>query len=128
MVYVRYDLKNHVLERKSADDFRGETITPLNLDGFFATETDTPESTLYCVTRAGTRIVCIASDDQGESWYDYAISKPFRNPYSVGGLRAVTEDGFIIGSFTDQGVEEDPHSSVHFIKIPVKPPDRARKG
>ncbi len=54
---------------------------------------------------ASNRLVFPASDDNGDTWRDYAVSEAVINPYAIGGCREVTADGWIIGSFTDQTPE-----------------------
>jgi hypothetical protein len=120
--YVRYDLKSARRELDLQPDFRGERLALRNLDGFFAANSRVPGSTLYCVSRdaATSRIACLASDDNGATWYDYAVSDPVQNPYSIGGCREITTDGFILGSFTDQTTpttDVGGGSKVYFFKI-----------
>jgi len=57
------------------------------------------------------------SYDNGETWHDWAISGPVPNSiYSIGGFRSITEDDYIIGSFTSQhGSRGDPY----FFKVRV---------
>jgi len=61
------------------------------------------------------RLVCLASDDNGETWYDYAISEEkFSGLYAVGGHRKLTPDQKIIGSFT---VAQHEPPQAWFFKI-----------
>jgi len=119
--YVRYDLRSARRELDYEPDFRGEGISLRGLDGFFAARPEKPGSTLYCISReAGQpRLACLASDDNGKTWHDYAVSDFVKSPYSIGGCRAVTADGWVIGSFTDQvgtaGGAGD--GKVYFFKI-----------
>ena len=67
-----------------------------------------------------TALVLRRSLDNGETWLDFAASKETFNIYSLGGCREVTEDGDIIGSFTDQqgsNLATARGSSVYFFKI-----------
>jgi hypothetical protein len=69
---------------------------------------------------AESRIACLASDDGGATWYDYAVSEVVGTPYSIGGCRELAADGSIIGSFTEQlAPTTDPGggSKVHFFRI-----------
>ncbi|MHB9027159.1 MAG: two-component regulator propeller domain-containing protein, partial [Candidatus Latescibacterota bacterium] len=81
--------------------------------GFFAKRDSLPNGPLYCISNAGGKIGCLASDDNGATWYDYAVSAGTFNPYAVGGCRTITDDGYIIGSFTDS----QAIGKVIFIKI-----------
>lgn len=117
--YVRYDLKTVRREVDIWPEFKGEKISLLNLDGFFASRVSQPNSPLYVIAAEKEgygglrRLACLASDDNGKTWYDYAVSEMYFNPYSIGGARDLTADGYIIGSFTDQ---KDP-PSVYFFRI-----------
>lgn len=43
------------------------------------------------------------SEDGGATWHDYAQSqRTFGSLYAIGGCRQVTDDGYVIGSCTDQ--------------------------
>lgn len=101
--YVRYDLRSAKRELDQQPDFRGEQLSMRGLDGFFAARRDKPGSRLYCIGRDADkpRLVCLASADNGTTWHDYAVSESVANPYAIGGCRAVTADGWVIGSFTD---------------------------
>jgi len=65
------------------------------------------------------RLVCLVSDDNGNTWRDHAVSDVLINPYAIGGCRKVTADGWIIGSFTDQTPEGG--GKVYFFRIPAAP-------
>ena len=132
--YVRYDLKTAKREADVQPDFRGEKISLRGLDGFFASTQNKPNARLYCVNRDAnqSRIVCLASDDNGATWHDYAVSEPVISPYAIGGCRAVTADGWVVGSFTDAGADpkvSDVASKVYFLKIraglPLTRPNKA---
>ena len=114
--YVRYDLKTGKRELDVQPVFKGRTIALHGLDGFFAAS----KETLYCVGHtADQRIGCLASDDNGATWRDHALSEPLDGLYAVGGCRAVTADGFIIGSFT-QSPSKGGGSKVYFLRISTR--------
>jgi hypothetical protein len=120
--YVRYDLKTARRDIDLQPEFKGQQLSMRGLDGFFTTQRGRPGSTLYCVGRdaTATRLVCLASDDNGISWRDHAVSDLVANPYSIGGCRDVTADGWIIGSFTEQiapTTDSGGGSKVHFFRI-----------
>ena len=118
--YVRYDVASGVREFDSGSEFKGETMSICSLDGFFASRDLSAGSPLYCVSASGGRLVCLASNDNGGTWKDWAKSDWTGNPYSVGGCRSVTQSGYIIGSFTDQessNTTTDHRSSVYFFRI-----------
>ena len=114
--YVRIDLASGQIDDRIFPEWRGETISIMSLDGFFATGPGT--SPLYYIGRANqTHIGALVSHDNGNSWHDLALSAPIANGiYSVGGCRFITQDDYIIGSFTSQyGSRGDPY----FFKINV---------
>ena len=120
--YVRYDLQSGRRELDRQPVFRGEHLSLRGLDGFFATRRASAGATLYCVGRDADqpRLVCLASDDNGATWHDYAVSEPVKSPYAIGGCREETADGWGIGSFTDQQAPTtDPGggSKVYFLKF-----------
>lgn len=99
--YVRFDLLTGQIDRRIQPDWGGENISILGLDGFFATGPGT--SPLHYVGRANTsHIGVIISNDNGETWHDWALSDPIPNDiYSIGGFREITKNNHIIGSFTN---------------------------
>jgi hypothetical protein len=113
--YVRYDLLTARRDLDLWPEFRGEQIAVSGLDGFLASRSDQPQAPLYCVMPSGGHLACLASDDQGETWYDYALSEETFHPYALGGCREVTSEGDIIGSFTDNPPGAQPR--VIFFKI-----------
>lgn len=118
--YVRYDIKTGKQDARIQPEFRGETISLSGLSGFFATTSAKPGSPLYCVSRAGDRIGCLVSLDNGRTWHDHALSRVVRNAYSVGGCREVTVDGHVIGTFTEQvagTANVEGKCPVFFLKI-----------
>jgi hypothetical protein len=118
--YVRYDIRSGKEDLRIQPTFCGEKISLMGLSGFFAARSSLPNGPLYCVSRFGRRIGCLASDDNGKTWYDYAVSPEITNSYSIGGARELTADGHIIGSFTDQlASTSEPTDSAHvyFFRI-----------
>lgn len=100
--YVRYDLATGRREADMQPFFRGRTIQLLGLDGFFTSRVSRRGSALYCVGNDGGHLACLVSYDNGQSWHDYARSHEGFSLYAIGGCRAVTFDGYVIGTFTDQ--------------------------
>jgi hypothetical protein len=70
------------------------------------------------------RLACLASDDHGRTWYEYAVSDrmfPLR-VYSIGTARELTATGQIIGVFTHvdpraKTYYEDDSGEVYFFRI-----------
>ena len=118
--YARCDLKTGARDVDIWPEFSGERISLRGLDGFFATRASLPGAPLYCVASAQGRIGCLASDDNGQTWYDYALSEDAYTTYSIGGCRELTADGFVIGSFTDRLASPQDtggQSHVYFFKV-----------
>jgi hypothetical protein len=114
--YVRYDLQTGKRELDIQPDFKGQQIALRGLDGFFAVD----GSVLYCVGRDASRLACLVSHDNGSTWQDHAVSDAVTNPYSIGGCRVVSKDGYILGSFTDQiapNTDTGGGSKVYFFRI-----------
>lgn len=112
--YMRYN--DGTGQREIDADFEeaGQTIGLKGLSGYFAADPSTPGSTLYSIGWSSGRVGCLASDDNGETWYDYALTTSTFHGYSLGGCREITADGYILGYFTDVGT--DP-ARVIFFKI-----------
>ena len=117
--YVRYDIETGTRELDIQPAFAGTDIALASLDGFFATRAHLPNAPLYCVLNSAGRIGCLASDDNGETWYDYALSAGSLNPYAIGGCRELSADGYILGAFTDFRLNDEGEdaSQVHFLRI-----------
>jgi hypothetical protein len=121
--YVRYDLATGREDLRMQPAFRGERLSMYLSSGVFVTRASLPDAPLYYVSRNKTddRIACLASDDNGRTWYDYAVSDQPRTPYALGGCRELTADGMIIGSFTER-MPDDTSDTMHparvcFLKI-----------
>jgi len=112
--YMRYDIATAERDLDRQPTFAGKTIRLTGLDGFFATRSDQPDSPLYCVMRDGGHLACLVSRDNGATWHDHARSKETFRPYAIGGFREITDDDYIIGSFTDRGSDQ-----VGFLRIPT---------
>jgi len=125
--YVRYDVATGRREIDRQPTFQGTANRVHGLDGFFAVRADRQDSPLYCVGRDKEgHVVCLSSDDNGDTWQDHARSDRTFNVYSIGGCRHVTDDGHIIGSFTDSQSSNQAtahNSSVYFFKIRTAPRD-----
>jgi hypothetical protein len=114
--YVRLDLATGRIDRNLYPEWKGERVSLNGQDGFFATR---PGAPLVHVGRANhTSIGALASRDNGETWEDLALSESLGGSvlYAIGGCREITEDGFVLGTFTDCN---GPRPEVCFFKIPV---------
>ncbi|MGI8603182.1 MAG: BNR-4 repeat-containing protein [Verrucomicrobiales bacterium] len=115
--YVRYDLKTARREQDITPRFKGDAIELSGLDGFFAAS----PSALYCVGHTPDgRVGCLASKDNGRTWIDHAVSRKIEKLYALGGFRAVTADGYVIGSFTDNltsSTDTAGTAKVYFFRI-----------
>tara|TARA_Y100000588_G_scaffold352587_1_gene405360 strand:- start:127 stop:918 length:792 start_codon:yes stop_codon:yes gene_type:complete len=116
--YMRYHVRSGKREQHIWPEFKGEEITLLSLDGLLAMRPYEKGASLYYVSSYGGRLGCLVSYDDGETWHDYAASDEKYRLYSIGGCRTVTEDGYIIGTFTNQGeLELGGRAEVYFYKI-----------
>ena len=103
--YVRYDAATGELEADRLDLFPERSMDQPNDSGVLVADRSVPHSTLYFVSTIDDRkrLACVASDDNGLTWREHAVSDRLfdHRVYSIGGARDVTGDGWIIGSFTD---------------------------
>ena len=126
--YQRLDAATGARDRDVQPHFRGETIRLEGGGGFF-TSSPATNSPLYCLLPAcnvldplARHLGCLVSHDNGDTWQDFARTERTFTMYALGGAREVTEDGFIIGSFTDRldGISSAVRRSrVYFFKIGV---------
>ena len=115
--YMRYDVATGQRDVHYQPEFKADTLEIHTLDGFFATRPGCP---LHCLGNYEGHLVCLVSHDNGRTWRDYAQSEQTFRIYSLGGCRRITDDGHIIGSFTDQGgsnLTTECKSKVYFFKI-----------
>ena len=113
--YVRFDLETARRDVDLWPALGGERLSLQGMDGFLASSPSSPHAPLYCVMSEQGRLACLASDDNGATWYDYAVSETTFRPYAIGGCRELTRDGGIIGSFTHLPADSAPQ--VYFFKI-----------
>jgi hypothetical protein len=61
----------------------------------------------------------LQTTDNGASWLDYAHGgDPALAPYSVGGARFISDDGDLLGTFTD--VIDGEHARVWFLRASTR--------
>ena len=119
--YMRYNVQTGAREIDHQPEFRGDLLSLRGLDGFFASRPDQPGSPLYYVSNIGNTLACLVSHDNGTTWYDFARDNmAFLGLYSIGGCRKISDDGYILGSFTATGYNPE---RVYFFKINTNPPE-----
>jgi hypothetical protein len=103
MNYARHDARTGKRDFHRYPKFAGRKIELDKWNGFLAAESAGRGGLLYCVMAAGERIACLASPDNGDTWFDYALGpRAYTDCYSIGGCRTVSRDGWILGTFTDR--------------------------
>lgn len=120
--YVRYDLSTGKKQIDRYPKVSGGRLSLSGLDGFLVHHPSNPKR-LFLIGNDSGYLACLVSDDAGETWKDYARSEESFGLYSIGGYRQVTEDGVVIGSFTDQQPPQeitDRKSKVYFFRIEPK--------
>jgi dienelactone hydrolase len=127
MHYLRYDLatgrKDVVLDGRQ---FGGTDTSLCHISGLLACRLDQTGSPLYCVARDPDRatLACLVSCDNGQSWADYALAvRTFADNYATGGTRQITDDGYVIGSFTERIRLGGHCQGVWFYRLKAKSPE-----
>jgi hypothetical protein len=127
--YVRYDIVTGTREIETQHIFSQRQSQKPNDSGVFVSDRDQPGSRLYFVSTVDdrSRLACLASDDNGQSWYEYALSdRQFGDRvYSIGAAREPTSGGAIVGTFTvvkgePKTYQDDNSGSVYFFRIPTE--------
>ncbi|HEO69796.1 MAG TPA: hypothetical protein ENN80_00920 [Candidatus Hydrogenedentes bacterium] len=117
--YMRYNVATGERDVHEQPVFKGDAFALQGLDGFFARHRD-HAGPLYCLGANDGHLACLISRDNGATWHDYAQSEEAFHIYSLGGCRHVTDDGYIIGSFTNQGGSNlipGQDSKVYFFRL-----------
>ncbi len=92
------------------------------LSGLLVAPDATAESPLYLVSGYQGQLKARVSHDNGDTWQSYAEHEGVFNLYSLGGCNTVTDDGYIVGSFTDQKAGDgllSRESVVYFYRLKV---------
>jgi len=126
--YVRYDLTKKKIDLNTYPVWAGEKLGIQSSDGFFTSDPLNSNALLYAIstdrytTAGANRISVLASDDNGQTWFDYAISAPFIHLYAIGGSRTTGASNYIFGSFTNlvnyaKQISPPNSSEVWFFKV-----------
>ena len=115
--YVRIDLSTGRIDKNVYPTWSSDTISVDSSSGFFATRKNDPNAPLVFVGSNWPGIlVALISWNNGDTWSDLATTNfpTTGNIYAVGGSAEITDDGYVIGSFTDQ---HDEKGDPYFFKI-----------
>jgi hypothetical protein len=99
--YVRYNLSQSQIDRNIVP-FKGADIPIETFSGVLATRRSIKEIFFVGMSHSEnveSRIVVLKSEDNGLTWRDHALG-PISPTYALGGSPQVTDDGKIIGSYT----------------------------
>jgi hypothetical protein len=123
--YVRLDTVRGTEDLRIAPEFGGESLRVQGLDGGLASQANKPDAPLFGVVRDAkrARLACLRSDDQGNSWRDWAVSPDVNNPYAIGTCREIVANENVIGTFTDAIEPSNDNfgkSKIYFFSIPTK--------
>jgi hypothetical protein len=130
--YLRYDGATGKKEVDLEPLFQKRSMAEPSDSGVLVANRSVRDSTLYFVATIEDRkrLACLASDDNGRTWREYAISnRAFKHRvYSIGAAREITDDGWIVGTFTDvvEGAKTyyEPNSgNVYFFRIKARTAD-----
>ena len=131
--YLRYDGATGKKEIDIEPLFRKRTMAKPNDSGVLVANRSKRNSTLYFVSTIEDRkrLACLASEDNGKTWREYAVSdRAFKNRvYTIGAAHEITDDGWIVGTFTEVGkgakTYYEPNSGkVYFFRIKARTADR----
>ena len=116
--YVRYDIATGL------EEIRHELDEIQSLGGVLVKD-KLSSSRLYCISMKGGYLVAMVSNNHGDDWSVFAKGALKFRSGSLGGFRETTEDGFIIGTFTDQksppsSLNSDSHVYFYKIKVPLE--------
>jgi hypothetical protein len=124
--YVRYDIASGKRDIEVQPIFSQRPSQKPNDSGVFVADRNKPGSRLYFVSTVDdrSRLACLASDDNGASWFEYAAADrqfPSR-VYSISAARELAPDGAIFGTFTvvkgePKLYQDDNSGSVYFFRI-----------
>jgi hypothetical protein len=129
--YIRYDIATGEREIEMERIFSQKPVQQPNDSGAFVANRKEQGGRLFFVSTVDdrSRLACLASDDNGETWYEHAMSdRAFSGRvYSIGAAREPTPEGAIIGTFTvvkgePKTYQDDNSGSVFFFRIPTAPP------
>ena len=127
--YLRYDAASGEEEVDLESIFQNREMKKVNDSGALVANRSAPGSTLFFVSTIEDRkrLACLASEDNGSTWREHAISDRsfLHRVYSIGTAREITRDGWIVGTFTDvvEGSKNysAPNSGkVYFFRIPCR--------
>jgi hypothetical protein len=124
MVYFSYKASQEVLRKHArrfnlpagrfdVDEFpafRGNALSVDGQGGFFLTRRNASGSLIYFVGESlkDERVVILASDDAGVTWFDYAVTpRRFTSLYSVSGARDIGPSGNLYALFTDLQTKDE---------------------
>jgi len=123
--YRRFNLSQGRIDVVRSPVFRGNTLEVGGLGGYFlrGDGANGARPRLYFVGTSPeeTRIVVLASDDGGRTWFDYAVSRPgFTKIYSLSGPRRIGPSGHLYGVFTDLKTNDESLNAndVWLLSIP----------
>jgi hypothetical protein len=118
----RFDVRTGRFDVDEFPVFRGNTLSVDGQGGFFLTRRDAPGSLIYFIGESlkDRRVVVLASDDAGVTWFDYAMTRrQFTSPYSVSGGREIGSSGNLYAVFTDLRTKDESQDAddVWFMSV-----------
>jgi hypothetical protein len=126
--YIRYDIASGKRDIEMEQIFSHTDMKQPNDSGAFIANRKDPGARLFFVSTVDdrSRLACLASDDNGQSWHEYAAGEQTfgGRVYSIGAARDMTAAGDIIGTFTvvkgePKTYQDDNSGSVYFFRIPT---------
>ena len=130
--YVRYDIDSAIEDERISGEWKGNDVSLSRNriapgDGFVVSDPHHPNRSYWVSSDTlleegdpvEERLVVLYTDDNGDTWHDYAESefKAAGYLYAIGGSRTLTSDGYIIGSFTDINWGPPQSFKPYFFKV-----------
>ncbi len=103
--------------------FKGNSFSVTGQGGIFLSRRDDPGGLIYFVGEnpEEQRIIVLASDDAGMTWFDYAVGrKRFTSLFGVSGPREIGPSGNIYAVFTDLHTKDESQNANDVWLMQVK--------
>ena len=108
-------LNSGLEDKRIAPAWKDSQVSLFGQDGFPVNDSRFPNR-LFWISKRGNNLGSLYSDDNGNTWHDFAKSSFAGSLYAMGGSRDITSDDYIIGLFGDYHGTTNT-ADVYFFKI-----------